>query len=79
MQMFKINVLMNALFKVRIYFKRKYYKSMSTGEPDLKVPDDDYFFAKFLRPCKWHAKPAFELVSLLILLFFLYVNLFFCH
>ena len=35
----------------------------SIGEPDLKVPLDDDFLKRFLRPCKWYPKSAFELVS----------------
>ncbi|XP_074097677.1 clavesin-2-like [Cotesia typhae] len=38
-------------------------RDLLKGEPELYVPDDDYFFAKFLRPCKWSAKPAFELMK----------------
>ncbi|XP_057329535.1 alpha-tocopherol transfer protein-like [Microplitis mediator] len=38
-------------------------RELLKGEPELYVPDDDYFFAKFLRPCKWVAKPAFELMK----------------
>ncbi|XP_034941460.1 alpha-tocopherol transfer protein-like [Chelonus insularis] len=38
-------------------------RELIKGEKDLYVPDDDYFFAKFLRPCKWHVKPAFELLK----------------
>lgn len=33
------------------------------AEPDFVIPDEDAFFHKFLRPCKWHAKSAFELVN----------------
>lgn len=33
------------------------------GEPNFAVPDDDEFYQKFLRPCKWYAKSAFQLVS----------------
>ncbi|XP_043288214.1 alpha-tocopherol transfer protein-like isoform X2 [Venturia canescens] len=33
------------------------------GEPDLKVPDDDDFYKKFLRTSKWHATPAFNLMK----------------
>ncbi|XP_015127415.1 alpha-tocopherol transfer protein-like [Diachasma alloeum] len=38
-------------------------RELLKGEPDLNVPDDDYFFCKFLRPVKWHVKPAFELMK----------------
>ncbi|XP_017792875.1 PREDICTED: alpha-tocopherol transfer protein-like isoform X2 [Habropoda laboriosa] len=32
-------------------------------EPELNVPDDDEFYQKFLRPCKWYPKSAFELMK----------------
>ncbi|KAF7992240.1 hypothetical protein HCN44_001565 [Aphidius gifuensis] len=49
-----VEIIDQALAEMRTYLK---------DEPDLNVPDDDYFFAKFLRPCKWHAKPAFDLMK----------------
>ncbi|XP_031849816.1 alpha-tocopherol transfer protein isoform X2 [Nomia melanderi] len=33
------------------------------GEPNFAVPDDDEFFQKFLRPCKWYPKSAFQLMT----------------
>ncbi|KAK9306476.1 hypothetical protein QLX08_002852 [Tetragonisca angustula] len=41
----------------------KDYKAMLKDEPDLYVPDDDEFCRKFLRPCKWYSKSAFELMK----------------
>ncbi|XP_044581229.1 alpha-tocopherol transfer protein-like isoform X2 [Cotesia glomerata] len=38
-------------------------RELLQGEPELNVPDDDYFFAKFLRPVKWHANPAFQVMK----------------
>ncbi|XP_015437052.1 PREDICTED: alpha-tocopherol transfer protein-like [Dufourea novaeangliae] len=38
-------------------------RAMVKGEPDFNLPDDDEFFYKFLRPCKWHPKSAFELIK----------------
>lgn len=32
-------------------------------EPDLEVPDDDEFYQKFMRPCKWYPKSAYELMK----------------
>ncbi|XP_076375368.1 alpha-tocopherol transfer protein isoform X1 [Megalopta genalis] len=33
------------------------------GEPNLVVPDDDEFFQKFMRPCKWYPKSTYELLK----------------
>ncbi|CAG5096391.1 Similar to Ttpa: Alpha-tocopherol transfer protein (Mus musculus) [Cotesia congregata] len=38
-------------------------RELLQGEPELNVPDDDYFLTKFLRPFKWHAKSAFEMIK----------------
>lgn len=32
-------------------------------EPDFVVPDDDEFYQKFMRPCKWYPKSAYELMK----------------
>ncbi|XP_015592326.1 alpha-tocopherol transfer protein-like [Cephus cinctus] len=33
------------------------------GEPGLVVPEEEEYLIKFLRPCKWYAKSAFELMK----------------
>ncbi|XP_033207700.1 alpha-tocopherol transfer protein-like isoform X2 [Belonocnema kinseyi] len=33
------------------------------AEPDFVIPNEDAFLHKFLRPCKWHAESAFELMK----------------
>ncbi|XP_066589162.1 alpha-tocopherol transfer protein-like isoform X2 [Prorops nasuta] len=33
------------------------------NNPDLTVPDDDEFYEKFLRPCKWYPKSAYEVME----------------
>ncbi|XP_017766979.1 PREDICTED: alpha-tocopherol transfer protein-like [Eufriesea mexicana] len=38
-------------------------KEMLKGEPDLLLPDGDEIYQKFLRPCKWYPKSAFELMK----------------
>lgn len=38
-------------------------RELLKGEPELIVPDDDEFYQKFLRPCKWYPKSAFELMK----------------
>ncbi|XP_076243160.1 clavesin-1 isoform X2 [Calliopsis andreniformis] len=38
-------------------------RNLLQAEPDLYTPDDDEFFQKFLRPCKWYPKSAFELMK----------------
>lgn len=38
-------------------------RTLLAGEPELIVPDEDEFYVKFLRPCKWYAKSAFELMK----------------
>ncbi|XP_076647670.1 alpha-tocopherol transfer protein isoform X1 [Halictus rubicundus] len=38
-------------------------KVMVQGEPDLTLPEDDEFFQKFLRPCKWYPKSTYELLK----------------
>lgn len=38
-------------------------RNLLKGEPDLNVPDDDEYFQKFLRPCKWYPKSCFELMK----------------
>ncbi|CAL7944009.1 unnamed protein product [Xylocopa violacea] len=41
----------------------KDFRALLKGEPNLIVPDDDEFFIKFLRPCKWYPKSSFELMK----------------
>lgn len=41
-----------------------------SAESNLVVPDDDEFYKKFLRPCKWYPKSSFELVSKVFFFFF---------
>ncbi|XP_076764500.1 alpha-tocopherol transfer protein-like [Xylocopa sonorina] len=41
----------------------KEFRALLKGEPNLIVPDDDQFYAKFLRPCKWYPKSSFELMK----------------
>ncbi|CAK9799180.1 CLVS1 [Anthophora quadrimaculata] len=38
-------------------------RELLKGESDLSVPDDEEFYQKFLRPCKWYPKSAFELMK----------------
>lgn len=45
---------------------REYLKNDQT----IRYRDDDDFLTIFLRPCKWYAKSAYELVSLERFFFF---------
>ncbi|XP_076671505.1 alpha-tocopherol transfer protein-like isoform X1 [Andrena cerasifolii] len=38
-------------------------RDLLRDEPDLHLPDDDEFFQKFLRPCKWYPKSTIELMK----------------
>ncbi|XP_006614082.1 alpha-tocopherol transfer protein-like [Apis dorsata] len=38
-------------------------RTMVKAESNLVVPDDDEFYKKFLRPCKWYPKNSFELMK----------------
>ncbi|XP_044011435.1 alpha-tocopherol transfer protein-like isoform X1 [Aphidius gifuensis] len=38
-------------------------KKLIKEDAELMVPDDDYFLTKFLRPCKWYATSAFEMMK----------------
>ncbi|XP_053998779.1 alpha-tocopherol transfer protein-like isoform X1 [Hylaeus anthracinus] len=38
-------------------------REMLKDEADLILPDDDEFFQKFMRPCKWYPKSTFELMK----------------
>ncbi|KAG6798242.1 alpha-tocopherol transfer protein isoform X1 [Apis mellifera caucasica] len=39
------------------------FRTMVKAESNLVVPDDDEFYKKFLRPCKWYPKSSFELMK----------------
>ncbi|XP_055598470.1 alpha-tocopherol transfer protein-like [Uranotaenia lowii] len=39
------------------------FRELLKGEPDLKVPNDDEYLLQFLRPTKFYAKSAFELIK----------------
>lgn len=41
----------------------KDFRALLKGEPNLIVPEDDEFFVRFLRPCKWYPKSSFELMK----------------
>ncbi|KOX73152.1 Alpha-tocopherol transfer protein-like [Melipona quadrifasciata] len=41
----------------------KDFKAMLKDEPGLHIADDDEFCWKFLRPCKWYPKNAFEMMK----------------
>ncbi|XP_029035446.1 alpha-tocopherol transfer protein-like isoform X1 [Osmia bicornis bicornis] len=47
-------VVQQALKDIRVILK---------AEPNLVLPDNDEFLQKFLRPCKWYPKSAFELMK----------------